>query len=361
MHPRPTDPVAEPDAADRLILDHAREYLEQTTAVTVLGEPVTELALALEGRRDVRVHQDLLRDERELTDRCTRLGHQNVTAHPLDRSLVEGAELVLLRLPKGLDRLRDLAGLIAAHADPGVVVVAGGRIKHMTPAMNDVLGGFFGRVDVTHARQKSRALIATGPRDGRDPVPHSRVHALPGVGDVTVCALGGVFAGTGVDIGTRFLLENLEEHLDGEGIVDLACGSGLVATVLALQHPDRTIIACDQSAAAVTSAVATAEANGVRNRVDVRRDDALSLLEDDSVSFIALNPPFHEGSSVDEQIAPRLFADAARVLRPGGELWTVWNSHLDHRPHLDRLVGSTRQVARNAKFTVTSSRARPAR
>lgn len=359
MHPRPPDPVAEPDAADRLILDHARELLGSVGSVAVIGDPVTDLVLALDGQREVRVHQDLLRDERDLAVRCEHLDIDGVTAHPLGSTLVDGVELVLLRLPKSLDRLRDVAGLIAAHAAPGVVVVAGGRIKHMTTAMNDVLREFFGRVDVTHARQKSRALIAAGPHDGADPLPRSRIHPLPGIGDVTVCAMGGVFAGTGIDIGTRFLLENLPERIEGDGMVDLACGSGVVAAVLALQHPDRTVIACDQSAAATQSTLATAAANDVLDRMDVRRDDALSLLADDSVSFVALNPPFHEGSSVDEQIAPRLFADAARALRPGGELWTVWNSHLDNRAQLDRLVGSTRQVARNAKFTITSSRARP--
>ena len=46
------------------------------------------------------------------------------------------------------------------------------------------------------------------------------------------------------------------------------------------------------------------------------------------------------------------------LLAPGGELWCVWNSHLRYRPHLERLVGPTRQVARNPKFTVTVSTAR---
>ena len=45
----------------------------------------------------------------------------------------------------------------------------------------------------------------------------------------------------------------------------------------------------------------------------------------------------------------------ARVLRPGGELWTVWNSHLGYRPQLERIVGPTRQIARGTKFTVTAS------
>ena len=87
----------------------------------------------------------------------------------------------------------------------------------------------------------------------------------------------------------------------------------------------------------------------------VVRDDGLSLLPDASVPFIALNPPFHLGTAIHEGIAPRLFADVACVLRSGGELWTVWNSTLFYRPALERLVGPTRQVARNAKFTVTAS------
>jgi len=57
-------------------------------------------------------------------------------------------------------------------------------------------------------------------------------------------------------------------------------------------------------------------------------------------------------------LAEKLFVDAARVLRPGGELWTVWNTHLGYRPMLTRIVGSTRQVGRNTKFTVTVSAGR---
>jgi 16S rRNA (guanine1207-N2)-methyltransferase len=50
-----------------------------------------------------------------------------------------------------------------------------------------------------------------------------------------------------------------------------------------------------------------------------------------------------------------LIEDAARVLARGGELWTVFNSHLGYQSTLRRVVGSTRQVGRNAKFTVTVS------
>ncbi len=85
------------------------------------------------------------------------------------------------------------------------------------------------------------------------------------------------------------------------------------------------------------------------------RDDALSSLPDASAGAIVLNPPFHIGSTVHAGIAHRLFDACTRVLAPGGELWTVWNSHLRYRPVLERTIGPTVQLARSPRFTVTRS------
>jgi 16S rRNA (guanine1207-N2)-methyltransferase len=221
----------------------------------------------------------------------------------------------------------------------------------MTLGMNDVLRESFGRLDVSHARQKSRVLMAREPHDGRDAALRQASHD-----GIVVCAFGGAFAGASIDIGTRLLLDHLPALTDQAGaVIDFACGTGVIAASLALRHPDLRILATDQSAAAVASAMATARANGVDERVEVVRDDMLGRQPDGSASFIALNPPFHSGSAVHEGIAPRMFAEAARALRPGGELWTVWNSSLRYRHALENAVGPTRQIARNAKFTVTSS------
>jgi 16S rRNA (guanine1207-N2)-methyltransferase len=344
------------DAADRLILDESAGARAAAAAgeVAVIGDAYGALTLgtAAEGGRSIRVHQDALTGERALAANALRSDLEDAfVSWAMEADLVRGARVVLIRLPRSLDALRDIAGLVAAHASPDVIVFAGGRVKHMTPAMNDVLRECFERVDVTHARQKSRVLIARGPHDGRDLEPRIARHD-----GLTVCAFGGVFAGPSIDIGTRFLLDHLPSEIPGsEPAVDLACGTGVVAAALALRHPDLRVYACDQSAAAVASARATAEANGVGDRVEVVRDDMLAGRAEASASFIALNPPFHSGAAVHEGLAPRLFADATRALRPGGELWTVWNSALRYRPALERLVGPTRQIARNAKFTVTAS------
>lgn len=344
------------DAADRLILDESAAARAQAPdgTITVIGDGYGALALgaAADGGRGIRVHQDALTGEQALAANAERFGLGGAVASlPLAAELVTGARVVLVRLPRSLDALRDIAALVAAHAAPDVAVFAGGRLKHMTVAMNDVLREYFTRIDVTHARQKSRVLVARGPHDGHEPLPQVREED-----GLIVCAFGGAFAGASIDIGTRFLLENLPAPPDGtDAAVDLACGTGVVATTLALRHPSLRVYACDQSAAAVASARATAAANGVADRVEVARDDMLASRPDASADYIALNPPFHVGAAINEGVAPRMFAEAARVLRAGGELWTVWNSALRYRAPLERRVGPTRQVARNAKFTVTVS------
>jgi 16S rRNA (guanine1207-N2)-methyltransferase len=101
--------------------------------------------------------------------------------------------------------------------------------------------------------------------------------------------------------------------------------------------------------------LATVAANGLTERVQVLRDDAMSTLADGSVDLIVCNPPFHLGTSVHPGASVKLFQAAGRVLAPEGQLWTVFNSHLPYRNQLNRAVGPTHVIGRNAKFTVTRS------
>lgn len=350
------------DAADRLILDEAAGFADGLGAgeLVVVDDAYGALALgsAAAGARGIRVHQDVITGERALTANAEGAGLADaVRSLPLGADLFTGARLVILRLPRSLDRLDELAGLIAQHAASDVTVVAGGRIKHMSLAMNEVLGAWFARVDVSHARQKSRVLVAREPRPVRRPPaagwPRGERHDDLGL---TVVAHGGVFAAAGIDIGTRYLLQHLGDAVsDAATAVDLACGSGVVGAWLARTRPGLRVTATDRSAAAAASARETAEINRLADRITVRQADGLEHLAEASERLIVLNPPFHSDAALHTGIAAHLFADAARVLASGGELWCVWNSHLRYRPLLERTVGPTRQVARNAKFTVTAS------
>ncbi|WP_343048188.1 class I SAM-dependent methyltransferase [Cellulomonas humilata] len=345
------------DASDRLILDEAAPTLSRAgDGVVVIGDhhgALTLGAIARHGLSGVRTHQDRLLGERALQVNAGRLGLSGFTQLGLTPELVHQARVVLLQLPRSLDALDEIASLIAEHADPDVAVIAGGRVKHMTIAMNDVLGRHFTDVQARLARQKSRVLVASRPRPAGQRWPKTEEHRDL---RITVCAHGGAFAGTGIDIGTRALLQHLDAMpRDVAQAVDLGCGTGVLAALLARANEGLTVTATDESAAAVASARATVAANGLEGRVVVVRADGAETIPDASVDLVVLNPPFHVGAAVHDGVARTLFAEAARVLTNGGELWAVWNSHLRYRPTLERVVGPTRQVSRDPKFTVTVS------
>ncbi|MGW9159474.1 class I SAM-dependent methyltransferase [Microbacterium sp. NPDC055665] len=418
------------DATDLLLVERALSLDIPGSETAVIGDDFGAITLALTdaGRHGIRVHQDLATGRRALQRNAEDLGLVGLrgaagrngdeddaerrvegrhadgepdglgsrtpfTAHELDAELLSGARLVLLQLPKSLAELEEIADAVARWAASDVVLVAGGRVKHMTLAQNEVLGRSFAHVQPQRAERKSRLIVASGPRivPADPPFPVSAQHD-----GLTLTAHGGAFAGARLDIGTRVLLEVL--GLDGGAlrqaqgptsgsaggasrlaslaqrptsgasarwvaepveasrhVLDLGCGTGALAVSYALAHPEAQVIASDRSAAAAASARATAAANGVADRVTVMHDDAASEIPDASIDVVLLNPPFHLGTSVHTGAATRLFEAAARVLRPGGELFTVYNSSLGYRAELARLIGRTEQRERTPKFTVTRS------
>src|SRR4051794_9076349 len=346
------------DATNRLLLDDAAEMLAACGPgeIAVVDDAYGALTLgsvALHGARDVRVAQDLLVGERALARNAERAGLSGTSRSlPLGPELASGARAVLVQAPKALEALREIAEVLAASAAPDVTVLVGGRVKHMTHAMNDVLRDSFTDVWASLARQKSRVLVARGPKPARSSFPRRQEH--PDLG-LTVCAHGAAFAGTKIDIGTRTLLGALTAPAPAATALDLGCGTGVLAASLARSRPDVGVVAVDQSAAAVASAAATAEANGLGDRIRVVRDDAADSVPAASIDLVVCNPPFHVGAAVVTTAADRLFVAAGRVLRPGGELWTVYNSALRYKPTLSRLVGPTRVAQQTPKFTVTVS------
>ena len=278
-----------------------------------------------------------------------------------DAAWAKGLELIVGLLPKSLAELEAQA-VVAANLDDDGRLILGAREAHLVRSMNDALAAGFAQVRGSRGLRKSRALVATEPRR---PVPAMpwREFRIPEL-DLDVRTLGATFSGGGYDIGTRALVDALPHPdelvawLGGEPrvAVDLGCGSGVLAALLARAFPEAHVIATDRSADACASAAATAEANGLD--VEVLRADAGAGIAPGSVDLILCNPPFHEGRAVDAGSANALFRAAADLLRPGGVCITVFNSHLRHREHLERLVGDTRQLDRTAKFTITLTRRR---
>ena len=361
------------DAADVLLLETAAAVLPgiEPGRLVVIGDRHGALALgcaALLGATGIRSYQDPLLGERALRRNAAQLGlSAEVASHDLGEELLRGARAVVMQLPRGLDALDEIASEIARWADPDVVVLAGGRVKHMTRSMNEVLGRSLGEVAAGLGRRKSRVLTA------RDPLP-VRPPAFPRWGTdpalpFRLAAHGATFGGPTLDHGSRLLLAHLGDAARPSRataraeaprrILDLGCGNGVLAVSAALRWPDAEVIASDQSRAAVAATRATAREAGVADRVRVHRADGTEAVPDGWADLILLNPPFHTGATVHAGVAHRLIRSCARALAPGGELRLVFNSHLGYRPLVERVIGPVRQVARDRTFTVLAATRTP--
>lgn len=378
------------DGVDRLLLDAATDHLEahpdDSAPVVVLDDPAGGLTSAVAEliaarapgptRPTVRSRSDSRRASRAIASAVRDPNVWSAQAPEemaLGPALLDGAGLVLFRLPKSLAALDEIAAAIACRAGPDVHLLAGGRVRHMSRGMNTTLAEHFGRVRASLGAYKSRLLVATEPRPGTvTPYPQCRdlpADAFGSAGSppstLTVCAHGGAFGGPALDVGTRSLasfFDRLPEPADQPGgrVVDLGCGTGALAVLLARRYPDAMVWAVDDSWAAVQSAAATAASNGLADRVHTVWADALETFPDGSLDLVVCNPPFHRGTAKDSSVAYAMVAEAGRALRPGGELWTVFNSHLPYLTALRRRVGRTEVLGQDRHFTVTRSR-RPGR
>jgi 16S rRNA (guanine1207-N2)-methyltransferase len=190
------------DATDLLLVDRALALAAERgldgSEITVIGDEYGAITLSLTdaGLRGIRVHQDLATGRRALARNAAELRIDGFSAHELTPSLLDGARVVLLQLPKALAELEEIADAVARWAAPDAVLVAGGRVKHMTLAQNEVLGRSFGVVQAQRAERKSRLIVASEPKEVPvvSPFPVTAEHE-----GLTLAAHGGAFAS-----GTRF-------------------------------------------------------------------------------------------------------------------------------------------------------------
>jgi 16S rRNA G1207 methylase RsmC len=127
----------------------------------------------------------------------------------------------------------------------------------------------------------------------------------------------GVFSHRRVDPGARHLLNYMELH-EGDRVLDLGCGSGVVTLGAAASSPQVHVHALDTNARAVECTRQGAEANDLRN-ISVELTSADDLEMSEPCQLVLANPPYFSGTRI-----VRAFFDAARrCLAPGGRILLV--------------------------------------
>ncbi|WP_347455963.1 methyltransferase [Acinetobacter thermotolerans] len=157
-------------------------------------------------------------------------------------------------------------------------------------------------------------------------------------GDLTVCALPGVFSQNRLDVGTAVLLPYLSEVTSGK-IADFGCGAGVISAYLAKLNPNNRIFALDVDAFALASTQMTFEKNQLQpEQLEIK---AVSGIDDAPLFLHAIvsNPPFHQGIQTNYDASENLCKSSRRHLKSGGELWIVANRFLNYPILIEQSFG----------------------
>lgn len=133
-------------------------------------------------------------------------------------------------------------------------------------------------------------------------------------GDVVIDLDPGMAFGTGTHASTRLVLEELQALADGGAaparVLDVGCGSGILAIAAVKRWPGATCVAVDNDPIAVDATRANAAVNGVAERIAASTTPAGEL--DEAFPLVLANIQAH----VLRELAAALIARTA----PGGTL-----------------------------------------
>jgi len=348
------------DAADEYILRHLATETDRSAAgkILIVNDSFGALAVALADSPLTWWNDSFLAGkalaENMMANRQTGADITVVTA---DQTPSGQFKSVIIKIPKSIDLFEDMLLRIRPHLDPGTEFIAGGMIKHTPARAYRLLEKIIGRTRTGLGWKKARLAFAEfDPDKEMPPQVKAMEYDLPDLG-LTLTNRPGVFARNGLDPGTRLLVSHLPVTELPLRVADLGCGNGVLALAVARQCPAASILGVDESYLAVASARENQTRSGLSGRdFQFEVGDGLEETEAGSLDLVVCNPPFHQGQAVGDHLAWRMFDQAKRALKSGGELRMVGNRHLGYHVKLKRMFGNCEVIASDRKFVVLGSR-----
>lgn len=263
-------------------------------------------------------------------------------------------DLAVLLVPKSLALLEYMVEWLKPCLCPGARLLAAGMTRHLSPHVGEILSARLGPTQLSPVVKKSvvftvqcedlevdeEALTPSFYELDGETSPGLRVFSFPGV-----------FGGGRLDHGTGLLLGTLPELPAGARVLDLGCGSGVLALVVALRQPGIDLTLVDESHLAVASARLTFTENGLPAPL-VQLGDGCDGLAPESFDLVISNPPFHTQHALTVAEATRLFAPVRAVLRPGGVFHVVGAHGVDYGPTLRRFFPVVERIASDRRYAV---------
>lgn len=161
----------------------------------------------------------------------------------------------------------------------------------------------------------------------------------------------GLFSPENADRGTLAMLSQINWAQQGEKVLDLGCGCGLVGLYSLKRSSLNEAMLCDIDPLAVELARKNAALNAVAP-LDILVSGGLEKIEPRDFTLILSNPPYH----TDFAVAKRFIEGGFRHLAIGGRLMMVTKRETWYKNKLTAVFGGVRVVQIDGYYVFTAEK-----
>ncbi|MFT7559766.1 MAG: 23S rRNA (guanine1835-N2)-methyltransferase [Flavobacteriales bacterium] len=355
------------DSADCYLLESIKSLIGASKKICVLNDNFGALSAPLNDYEpysysDSWMAMEAIRLNSKASGNVEKVQFHSTLSTLLDQPIPP--DLIVGRVPKCKSQLIYLLDSLRNWVAPDCQLFLAGMDKHLSRGQFDLVSQYFGPAEFYPGYKKARIW--------RSVVDKSLAPTTPSIANVSLDEFdlelkshANVFSREKLDIGSRFLLENISLIPTKRNVADLACGNGVLGLAYLkfhekshlTSHPTSSISFFDESFQAIQSVEENIEFNMSNSDVNTKTyvNDGLLGVSEDEFDLILCNPPFHQLNTVSTAVARRLFEQAHKSLADGGEFWVIANRHLGYHHVIKKIFSNCSQIKANSKFTILSA------
>lgn len=276
---------------------------------------------------------------------------------PATDELSENYKLVIIKIPKTLSLLEDQLHRLKSHIDKDTKIIASAMTKNIHNSTIALFEKFIGTTTTSRATKKARLIFSENNNETTNEssypitISEEKMH-------LNLINHANVFSKDKLDVGTRFLIQNMDQCPNAEHAIDIGCGNGALGIMLKRHQPTVKISFVDESYNAVASAKDSYKAAYPESAKDASfyvSNTLEQFPEEEKAQLVLCNPPFHQVHSIGDHLAWEMFKQSREALDTGGEMWIVGNRHLGYHIKLKKVFGNCRTIATNPKFVILAA------
>jgi len=278
-------------------------------------------------------------------------------------------KLVIIKIPKTLSLLEDQLLKLKPYINKETKIIASAMTKNIHNSTLALFEKYIGTTTTSKATKKARLIFSENDlvndassdnSDSSENSPYPNIIKDEKI-QITLFNHANVFAKDKLDVGTRFLIQNMDQCPKADHVIDIGCGNGALGIMLKRYQPNAKISFVDESYNALASAKESYNFAYPESAQDASFHLSNSLEQfqsadpENKAQLVLCNPPFHQVHSIGDHIAWEMFRQSRDALATDGEMWIVGNRHLGYHIKLKKVFGNCRTIATNPKFVILAA------